>query len=77
MRDQEVFIGSLPEFEVEAHKVKTVTHRGFLKVTCPRGTCKQTHIIKAKAWRASSDTIARPCPYCFKVSRIPKERANP
>lgn len=65
-RSQKDFEGSLPLFKVEPY----LKHKGFITVTCLRGVCKQTHVVKKKPWREASKTIARTCPYCFRVSRI-------
>jgi hypothetical protein len=61
----------LPRISATFPVWERVDHRdGWLKLTCPR--CGETTYVHGKRWRTTLDTatLTRPCPYCFKVSRM-------
>jgi hypothetical protein len=55
---------------------------GWLLVTCPREECGYMFLVERKPWTATMHSVikpeivihGRPCPYCHRVSRIPKIR---
>jgi hypothetical protein len=68
----------LPEFEVKLSD----DYDGWLLVTCPREECGQLFLVERKPWAKTMHSIihpevvlhGRPCPYCHRVSRVPKIR---
>jgi hypothetical protein len=69
---------SLPVFIVNSSQ----DYPGWLIVACTRDGCGHKFVVKKSEWRRkrygikNNLLIGRPCPYCFKVSRIP-DRINP
>lgn len=46
---------------------------GDALVGCPmqEGRCGNQFVVHFETWVKSSDSLARPCPYCFMASGIP------
>jgi hypothetical protein len=64
------------DFMLQLPVFKMARTGNMLRVTCPRKGCGGVFSVKPKKWRESSELPTRPCPYCFKVSKItnnPKE----
>lgn len=71
-------VSSLPEFRAK----RSEDFRAWLIVTCPREDCGDTFLVKKVTWMKERKTdshgqpiTSRACPYCFKASRLPQERA--
>lgn len=56
---------TLPVFRVRRAR----RNPAWAKVTCPR--CHHTMWLMYSWWLSSSKMIARPCTYCFRVSKLP------
>jgi len=54
-------------------KVEPAKRKGFVKMTCPRKTCKGVIWAPATLVRGSlvSNRTAAPCPHCFKAAKLP------
>jgi hypothetical protein len=64
----------IPEYKVERfHINESEGSYDMLQVTCPRSGCGLDFWVRLM-WRRSSPYRTRPCPHCFKVSRVPAGR---
>jgi hypothetical protein len=77
--DPETFIDSMPVFITKPSE----DYPGWLLVTCPRTECGQLFLVKKASWyerhlvssaNRNTTIVTRPCPYCFKASKLPRGR---
>ena len=66
MSKRGVYESSVPPFVVTPSE----DYPNWSIVTCGREDCGATHLVKTRAWKRAP-YVCRPCPYCFKVGRIP------
>lgn len=61
---------NFPEFTIE------YLEGGDVLVYCPKvdKRCGNGHVVHYATWSDASDYQTRPCPYCFKASRIPETK---
>lgn len=65
------FVNTMPFFTVK----KSEDYASWLVVTCTR--CERYHLVQQSWWYRSKEANkigTRPCPYCFRASRLPKQR---
>ena len=59
-------MSAIPEFSVD---VFATLHHDYLDVTCTR--CDEFFLVPSRSGWHEHHGETRPCPYCFKVSRVP------
>ena len=60
-----------PQFVLEL--MTTAGEVDYARIRCPR--CDEVFLVRLLAWVGSREVNTRSCPYCFKVSALPKEVA--
>lgn len=72
--DENQFVSTLPAYDAK----KSSDYPEWLIVYCHHEDCvghEVGFLVHRKSWYNSRPQIGRSCPYCFRVGRLPKQRA--